>query len=551
MAGDAESLLEAGQSALAAGDWQAARSALELALERERTPEALAALADTLIWLGDSEQAVRLYEEAHALFRRAGDPAGAALATVSLYLIHRISLGNVVVSRGWLYRAMRLAEENDLGPLSGWVVLLRAHDCGDPDQAEALAREGLELARELKDSDRELCALSQTGVALVEGGRIEQGVALLDEAMAASLAGEGERHDTIVWTSCNMITCCSRAAQFERAAEWVRVADGFTERYGSPHLYTLCRLHLGNVLFSTGRWSEAEAELGRALEMARRGEPALRDQALAKLAELRLAQGRPDEAERLVAGIEERPFSVYVLAALRFERGESGAALSLLRRTLGELGEETLESGALLELLSAAWIAEETPHSGLSTARTLVWLGERLESEAVAARGQLALGRAEAAMGEAEVALSHTERALHAFTRLGMPLEAGRARLLLAEMLATEESEAAVTEARAALACFEKLGAARHADEAAAFLRERGARAGRSGSRGLGLLTARELEVLELLGEGLPNKEIAARLFISPKTVEHHVGAVLSKLELRGRSEAAAYAVRQIGATPP
>ena len=61
------------------------------------------------------------------------------------------------------------------------------------------------------------------------------------------------------------------------------------------------------------------------------------------------------------------------------------------------------------------------------------------------------------------------------------------------------------------------------------------------------LLTKREQEVLRLLGEGLSNSEIAARLFISAKTAEHHVGRILRKLDLRSRAEAAAYAVRNAG----
>ena len=59
-----------------------------------------------------------------------------------------------------------------------------------------------------------------------------------------------------------------------------------------------------------------------------------------------------------------------------------------------------------------------------------------------------------------------------------------------------------------------------------------------------GLLTKREAEVLELLGHGLTNPEISDRLFISRKTVEHHVGNILAKVNLRSRAEAAIYATR-------
>ena len=57
-------------------------------------------------------------------------------------------------------------------------------------------------------------------------------------------------------------------------------------------------------------------------------------------------------------------------------------------------------------------------------------------------------------------------------------------------------------------------------------------------------LTAREVEVLALLTEGLRNVEIAERLVVAPKTVDHHVSAVLRKLRVRTRAEAAAEAVR-------
>ena len=92
-------------------------------------------------------------------------------------------------------------------------------------------------------------------------------------------------------------------------------------------------------------------------------------------------------------------------------------------------------------------------------------------------------------------------------------------------------------------AAFERLDAARHADAAASLLRSLGAKTASARPSG-DILTRREAEILDLLGHGLSNPEIADRLYISRKTVEHHVGNILAKLGLRSRGEAAAYAAR-------
>jgi DNA-binding NarL/FixJ family response regulator len=122
-------------------------------------------------------------------------------------------------------------------------------------------------------------------------------------------------------------------------------------------------------------------------------------------------------------------------------------------------------------------------------------------------------------------------------------MELARSRLELARVLHADRPDVAIAEARSALETFGMLEAARDADAAAALLRSLGVRT--ASPRPLdGVLTKREEEVLDLIGAGLSNPEIADRLFISRKTVEHHVGNILSKLGLRSRSEAAAHAAR-------
>ena len=141
-------------------------------------------------------------------------------------------------------------------------------------------------------------------------------------------------------------------------------------------------------------------------------------------------------------------------------------------------------------------------------------------------------------------ARAYLHDALEGFARAQLPMERARARLELARALAERSPEVAIAEAKAALEDFERLEAARHADAAAALLRSLGAPV-RTGPKGIGALTRREAEVLGLIGAGLSNPEIGDRLYITRKTVEHHVGNVLAKLGLRNRAEAAAYATRQ------
>ena len=313
----AEALLVRAQQAMEAGQWAIAKEAFEAILDPAESGETLFGLGMALWWLGETESSLRHWERAYAVFRRRPDPGQALLAAYCLCLSYRMSLGNDAASRGWLGRAARLVEEFDLGPLSGWVLVARAYiatDSGHPDEGETSAREAWEIGREAGDIELELSAMSELGAALVELGHVQEGVALLDEAMAGALSGAGGGLEMVLVITCRTITSCSRCGDLARAVQWVRAADDFHQRYGSFHLYTTCRTQYGSILLATGKWDQAEHELQAALRTGKRAEPALHAEALAKLAELRLAQGRTEEAELLLAGYEDRPAAAYAAA---------------------------------------------------------------------------------------------------------------------------------------------------------------------------------------------------------------------------------------------
>ncbi len=545
MATREDALAETARSAAAAGDWAAARRAFESLALAHPTAEVLAGLGDVLWWLGETVEALRCQERAFAAFQRRGDTASSATVGVGLYLTYRVSLGNTAAARGWLARTTRLVDEAGLEPLRGWVALLRAHDSADPVTAEGLSALARELATRFADTDLELCAISQLGASLVAQGRTEEGTALMDEAMAASLAGESTRPHTVVYTSCTLIGACARTADTARVLQWVRAADRFERRYGNPHLYTTCRTSLGAVLLATGDWAGAERELRAALAVGTTAEPAVCAEAAARLAELRLAQGRREEAERLLEGFEDFDTSAAVLAALASARGDTSSARRIARRRARALGAPDadpppgphraglgaqLEEAALWEVLTAVCEGVQAEDA----AGHLAALAEASGCDQLRARALRATGRIHSDVGL-------LEQALALFTRSALPLEVGRTRLALAALLAGEDAAA---EAREALAAFEALGAGPDADAAAARLRELGIAVSRGGRAPAGRLTRRESEVLSLLAEGLSNRELAERLFLSRKTVEHHVRNVLAKLGLRNRTEAAAYLLR-------
>jgi DNA-binding CsgD family transcriptional regulator len=386
-------------------------------------------------------------------------------------------------------------------------------------------------------------AMHAVGQALVQQGRTGEGMSLLDEAMAGVIGGEGGDPLTVAQMSCMTMVVCGSCFDLERATQWVRSLQGFIDRYGCPFLYAECRTYYGRVLFENGDWAAAEAYLTDAMSMSEGVFPAPYAFAVGTFAELRLAQGRVEDAARLLRGVEGREEAAAAVALVHLARGEPSVAATVLRRRLAATRPDRLDVAAVIELLGQAEIALHDSSAAIERGRALVALGAVNSCDLIVAHGERLLGHA-FALTDVPAACAHLETALAAFIHAGIPYRAAQTRLLLAQVLGPGHRELAGAEARAALSVFEDLEAGRDADAAAALLRDLGIKAARTGPKNVGRLTKREQEVLTLLGEGLSNPQIAQRLFLSRKTVEHHVARILSKLGLRGRAEAAALAAR-------
>ena len=531
-----------GRRALEAGEWEAARAAFEAVAESEGGAEAFDGLGRALWFLGEIDDGVAARERAFAAYVRSDRCDEAARAGVWISHQHLLA-GRASGARGWLARAERALEGVPTCSGHGWVAVERAGHAETLEESIEHARRAMAIGRETGAADLEVYALSVLGEATVAAGRRSDGMALLEEAMAAASTGHARDVHMVGEAYCHLITACASAGEWERATEWCAVVEEYSTRYDVTPLFGACRTVHADVLLATGRWEDAERALESALALDARYFPDPEVPATASLAELRIRQGRLAEAEQLLSGREEHPSSLRARALLYLAKDQPKLAASLLERGLAAVGDEPVRAAELLAPLVDAFLASDDLERAALGAERLRELSERAAIGVLAARAELAAARLALAAGRAKEAAEPARRALAGFGALGMPLDAGEARLELARALAAESPELARDEARAAFASFRELGASRAMDAAAARLRELGAGTA-AGPRGYGELTAREQEVLDLVAMGMSNARIAQTLFISEKTVGHHVSRILSKLGVRNRTEAAAHAAR-------
>jgi DNA-binding NarL/FixJ family response regulator len=557
---DGRDRLAAGSRALARGEWAAARDAFQLAWSVEESPDALDGLARALWWLNDPAAALDLRARAYAGLRHEGRDTEATAVAIWLARQYRSLYRRTEMADGWLSRARSLltglADERSL---RGWLILAES-EAGSPDLRAADQADGaVTVAREQGDGDLEIVALARRGACAVDDGDVAQGVSDLHEAMAAATAGEGTDVQYVGEALCTLLEVAGLVGDPGMVEPWAEFLVGFRSSYAFGPLLpfettsatdlisAFCTGCCGGVYLVTGRLDAAEDELERAV--AQMSTTGLRPRCLhpvADLVELRVLQGRLEEAEALLTGFEDDPECAGPAAALDLALGRPQRAVDRLVAALRSLaGTPVRTLPVRARLVDAALSAGDV---------ALAEESAQCVAELAAATGTTLHGaHRDDARGKVALASGHTDAtallrsAALAFARSGAPLPASRARLALARSLVTRDRGLAVTEARSALQALDRMGATAEADRAAAFLRELGVK-GRTGPRDVGLLSRREHEVLGLVAGGLSNAEIAERLFISTKTAGHHVSNILAKLALRSRTEAAAFALLNLPA---
>ena len=536
-----DELVTLGREALGAADWQRARGFFDQAADFGESAEILDGLGEALQFAGEHARAIELKERAFAEYERRGLRAEAAELARWLAFLHLSVHGNVAAANGWMARAEGLLEGVPECATHGWLMLDRAPWTSDAAERERLATATIAIARRHGDSGLEFGAMALLGDAYVACGRVAEGMTLLDQAMAAVAAGEVAGVGPVGEIYCRLLSACERATDVRRAEQWLEAATRF--KAWGDFVPPTCRTHYGGILIALGRWEEAEREL---LAAARRFEAGHRASGSSRCFGSRSSgfgrggSRRPSVCWRASTGTRA--------PGGRSRRSRWPAATSLWLRISADCASSARRRRIPIVRPCSACSSRDSSLAANSPLRN-----RPSSSSPGSQRTPRTTARARSPPSPTAESEPLEETSRHEWTsKRRWSCSRGSA---WPSKRRTRESRSPAHSPRMrrrqqwwragiALGTFVRLGASHHAGAAAALLRELGAPA-RAFPSGDGALTRRETEVLSLLAEGCSNAEIAARLFISRRTAEHHVARILAKLGLRNRAEAAAYALRE------
>jgi DNA-binding CsgD family transcriptional regulator len=526
-----------GRQACADAAWRDASVHLSRADEASPlAPPELELLATASYMLADDAAYAGCLERAHHGYLAAGDRTRAARC--AFWIGHNsLFRGDPFRAGGWFARAHRILGDQDCVE-AGYLLIpvwLGEMASGDYERGHATAVRAEQVGERFGDLDLTWLARDDQARALLNLGRVEEGLRLVDEAM---LAATSERLSPIVAgiLYCNTLSFCQDSFEVAHARAWMlglaRWCDGqpaMVEHNG------LCQVHRAEVLELEGAWGDA---LDAAELAASRFDHGVLNQlasgrARYRKGEIHRLRGDFEAAERAFRHANERGYQPQPgLALLRLEQGDPAAAAAMIRRALRETVQPLPRARLLPAAVQILLVAGE-PDDASAAATELDDIAGSQGTSMLRAQAAYATGAVALVGDDPEGALIALRQSLGLWLDLGAPYEVARTRALIAlACRALADEETATIEQDAARSSFSAMGA--RADVA-----RLDARRSRRTAAGL---TDRELEVLRLVSAGRSNREIAATLVISEHTVARHVQNILGKVGASSRTAASAFA---------
>ncbi len=509
------------------------------AADRDASLEAedLERLAIAAHLVGRDDECETVTARAHQAFLDRGDREGAARAAfwLGFSLMER---GAIAPASGWFVRAGRLLDEGHVdSAVRGYLLIPVAITCivrGDPAAAHATVSQVAEIARRFDDRDRASVACHGRGRALIRLGRLAEGVALLDEAMASVIAGEvtplvaGDVY-------CSVLEGCRETFDLRRASEWTAslarwcAAQPDLVRYRGE-----CLLSRAEVLQLRGQWPEAARDAQGACELLM--SRAAAGAAFYRCGDIHRLRGDFTRAEEAYTRAHERGRKPQPgLSLLRLLQGPIDAAAASIRSALLDTQEPRsrarLLPAAVEILLAAGDLAAARAAAADLSAIALAFGAPLLDAASAHATGTVLL-----ADGDIDAASASLRQACETWRELEMPYEEAQTCLLLAAVCERRgDQDGRRLELEAARRRFREL-------DAAPWLARLAEPSARPSPRRIGSLSERETQVLRLLAAAKTNRAIADELFISEKTVARHVSNIFDKLGVSSRTGATAWA---------
>lgn len=514
-------------------------SAFEAFLEaRKHSPLHADDLA-RLIWCaaltGNDDEFLHSMERLHEVGVENDDHRLAARA--AFWIGFRLfGLGEPGRAAGWLARAERHIEgESEDCAERGYLLLpqvFRHLGANENEAAATTAETAAEIGQRCKDADLVALARNLQGRAVLRQGMQNPGLPILDEVMVAVTSGDLSPLVTgIVY--CNVIATCQQVYALDRAREWTAALTRWCDE--QPQLVTFtsnCLVHRSEIMQLGGDWLGALEEVRPACDETRKDPDGYAD-ACYQRAELYRLRGEFDEAEAAYrkahqAGRDPQPG----LALLRLAQGKQAEAVNTIERVLATTTptwQRAKQLPAYVEIMLAAGKHDKAR----AAADELGAIAKTYGTQILGAIAAQAEGAVRLEDEGARNAIEPLRRAFETWQQVGAPYLTARIRVLLAMAYrALGDNDGAALELDVARTVFKELGAT--PDLAA--LPDNNESVATHG------LSARELEVLRLVASGKTNKMIAAKLCLSERTIDRHVGHILAKLDVSTRAAATAFA---------